>query len=73
MTGSLQAIDGWAMVWSEGLWRGTWQAALLIVAAVTIARWRAQLSSRVLCWIWRLVCIKTLIACCWLSHGCRAG
>lgn len=44
MSDPLQAIDGWAQVWSEGLWRGTCQAALLIVAAVTIARWRAQIA-----------------------------
>ncbi|HEV8002170.1 MAG TPA: M56 family metallopeptidase [Planctomycetaceae bacterium] len=62
-----QTINSWAEIWSEGIWRASWQAGLLILVAVAIARWRAHVSSRVMCWIWRLVSIKTLIAFFWVS------
>ena len=68
MTGIAHAIEGWARLWSESLWHASWWSALLIVAAIAISLLRAHVSSRVLCWIWRLVCVKTLIALVTKSH-----
>ena len=52
-----QAADAWG----ASIWRATWQGAIVLAAAWAIARWCTFLSPRVVCWIWRLACIKVLV------------
>ena len=58
-----QAAD----LWGSSIWRATWQGAVVLAAAWTIARWCTFLSPRVICWIWRLACLKILVALVWIQ------
>jgi beta-lactamase regulating signal transducer with metallopeptidase domain len=67
MSNLFQAIEPWANVWDASLWRASWQGGLAIVAAWAIARWCTLLSPRIVCWIWRLACVKLLVALLWVQ------
>ncbi len=51
--------------WQPNLWRASWQGGLVILAAWAVARWGTFLTPRVMCWIWRLVCLKLLVTLFW--------
>ena len=61
----------WTELWSESLWRTSWQGAVAIAVAAAamgeIARCSTFLSPRIACWAWRLVCLKLLVALLWLQ------
>lgn len=56
-----------AAVWGPSLWRASWQGGIVLAAAWAIARWCTFLSSRVVCWVWRLACLKLLVALVWIT------
>lgn len=55
----------WSDLWTASLWRASWQGAIAVAVVWAIARWRGFLSPRVVCWLWRLVCLKFLLALLW--------
>ncbi len=67
MSDLLHWIEPWAEVWGANLWRATWQAAIVIPLAWAVVRFCRWLSPRVACWIWRLVCVKLLVALFWVQ------
>ncbi|HEY2838573.1 MAG TPA: M56 family metallopeptidase [Pirellulales bacterium] len=63
-------IDAWlsfAEIWGPNLWRASWQGGVALAVAWAIARWCTFLSPRVVCWVWRLACLKLLVALVWVS------
>ncbi|HEY2894065.1 MAG TPA: M56 family metallopeptidase, partial [Pirellulales bacterium] len=60
----LWQIDGSA-AWLDGMWRASWQGAIAIGLAWTIAHYCRFLSPRVVCWVWRAACLKMLVALVW--------
>lgn len=56
------AIESWAAVWGEHIWRASLQGGVAIAAAWLITPCCRFLSARVTCWIWRLACLKLLVA-----------
>jgi len=58
-------VDAWAEPWIDALWTASWQGALVLASAWAIARWCAFLSPRIVCWLWRLACIKLLVVLFW--------
>ncbi|MBL9122753.1 MAG: hypothetical protein JNG90_03915, partial [Planctomycetaceae bacterium] len=60
-------IEGWSHVWGQALWRATWQGGIALAAAAMVVAWGRRLSPRVICWIWRLACLKLLVACLWFA------
>jgi beta-lactamase regulating signal transducer with metallopeptidase domain/protocatechuate 3,4-dioxygenase beta subunit len=65
MNNLLHALEPWAETWSASIWRASWQGAIAIAVAWIIARWCTFLSPRVIHWMWRLVCLKLLVALVW--------
>ena len=57
--------ERWAELWAGHLWRATWQGAIVLAVVWCIARACPFLSPRVVCWMWRLACIKLLVALVW--------
>ena len=60
-----QTAELWADEWTAASWRASWQGAIVIAFAWAIARWCSFLSPRVVCWLWRLACLKMLVALVW--------
>jgi len=56
-----------AAVWGQHLWCASWQGGIFLAVAWAIARWCTFLSPRVVCWVWRLACVKLLVALVWVS------
>ncbi len=56
-----------ADVWGQNIWWASLVACVAIAAAWAIARWCMFLSPRVVCWIWRLACLKVLVALVWVQ------
>src|SRR5208282_2112502 len=67
MNDLLSASASWSETWGQCLWRASWQGALVLLAAWTLARWCTFLSPRIVCWMWRLACIKILVALIWVQ------
>ncbi|HLN33246.1 MAG TPA: M56 family metallopeptidase [Gemmataceae bacterium] len=67
MNDLLSASASWSETWGQCLWRASWQGTLVLLAAWAIARWCTFLSPRVVCWMWRLACIKILVALVWVQ------
>ncbi len=63
----LQAAERWSHLWTESLWRASWQGAIAIAAVWILATWRRSASPRVVCWAWRLVCVKLLLGLVWIN------
>ncbi len=63
----LHSLEPWASAWQANLWRASWQGGLAILAAWAIIRWWKSLSPRVMCWIWRVVCLKLLVTLIWVE------
>jgi beta-lactamase regulating signal transducer with metallopeptidase domain len=59
----LQVAD----TWGASIGRASLVACVAIAAAWVIARWCTFLSPRVVCWIWRLACLKVLLALIWMQ------
>ena len=64
MSEFLGTIEPWAALWGENIGRASLQGGLAIAAAWGLSRWCRFLSARVTCWIWRLACLKLLVALC---------
>ena len=67
MSDIFHSLESWADLWGASIWRASWQGAIFIALAWAIARWCTFLSPRVVCWIWRLVCIKLLVGLLWIE------
>jgi beta-lactamase regulating signal transducer with metallopeptidase domain len=65
MSEFLGRLDPWSLLWSESLWRASVEGGIAIAAAWAIAHWCRFLSARVRCWVWRLACLKLLVAFVW--------
>jgi len=65
MSDFLMRLDQWSNLWSESLWRASLQGGIAIAAAWAIVHGCRFLSARVRCWIWRLACLKLLVAFVW--------
>src|SRR5579883_390136 len=50
-----------------GLWRATWQGAILILAVAAICRIGRRIPAGVRCWLWWLASLKLLISLCSLT------
>ena len=61
----IPAWNQFADVWAGGAVRASWQGGLAIVIAWAVQRLWTSLSPRVVCWIWRLACLKLLISLVW--------
>ena len=62
---NLLFADTWAEPWIDALWTASWQGAIVLATAWGIARWCTFLSPRIICWVWRLACIKLLVILFW--------
>lgn len=62
-----QMVESSSSAWTDHLWRATWQGALAIAVVWFIAAWWRSLSPRVVCWAWRLVCLKLLALMFWVQ------
>jgi beta-lactamase regulating signal transducer with metallopeptidase domain len=61
------ALEPWAKMWGESLWCASWQGAIVVAIAWVIARWCTYLSPRLVCWVWRLACLKLLVSLIWIQ------
>jgi len=48
----------------SGLWRATWQGAIVFVVIVSFVKLTPRLSPTIHCWVCRLVCLKMILALC---------
>ena len=65
MSELLNYMESGSAVWTASLWQASWQGAIVIGAAWAVAHYCTFLSPRVVCWLWRLVCIKLLALLVW--------
>jgi hypothetical protein len=65
MNDLLGQLDQWTALWCECLWRATLQGGIAIAAAWAITHCCHFLSARVRCWVWRMACLKLLVALIW--------
>jgi beta-lactamase regulating signal transducer with metallopeptidase domain len=63
----LSATESWVEPWSSAVWRASWQGSVLIALAWALLRRWKSISPRISCSIWRLICLKMLLAMAWLS------
>ncbi|HEY2883569.1 MAG TPA: M56 family metallopeptidase [Pirellulales bacterium] len=62
MNSLLQLAPIAAETLTSRLWRASIEGCVAILVVWTIARLWQSLSPRIVCWLWRLVCVKLLIA-----------
>ncbi|HVA50270.1 MAG TPA: M56 family metallopeptidase [Pirellulales bacterium] len=67
MSQFLQNFELWGEAWITSLARASWQGAIAIALVWAITRWPRFLSARVACWLWRLACLKLLVALFWIQ------
>lgn len=67
MSHFLTLVSPWADWWIANLWRSTWQGAIVVAVVWAVARLFTFLSPRVVCWLWRLACLKILVALVWAA------
>ncbi len=67
MSERLLAFGFWAEPWSERMVQASWQGAVVLAVAWAIGRWCTFLSPRVICWVWRLACLKLVVALLWVQ------
>jgi len=65
MSEFLGHLDAWSTVWSECLWRASVQGGIAVAVTWAVCRSCRFLSARVQCWVWRLACLKMLVALVW--------
>ena len=63
----LLLIESWADVWAASLWRAAWQGSIALGLAWGIARTCTFLSPRIVCWVWRVACLKLLLTLIWVQ------
>lgn len=63
----LQSVELWGEAWFVSLWRASWQGAIAIALVCALTGRSRFLSARVACWLWRLTCLKLLVALFWLQ------
>jgi beta-lactamase regulating signal transducer with metallopeptidase domain/thiol-disulfide isomerase/thioredoxin len=61
----IEVAQHWVQWWIAGLWRASVEGAIAIIVVCIIARWCTFISPRVVCWMWRAVCLKLLVALIW--------
>jgi beta-lactamase regulating signal transducer with metallopeptidase domain len=61
----LQYIGPWTESWFDAMWRATWQGGIVLAIVWLLSRRCTFLSPRVVCWMWRLACVKLLVAIVW--------
>jgi beta-lactamase regulating signal transducer with metallopeptidase domain len=57
----LCALEFWRVPWGERMLQASYQGAVVLAVAWAIARWCPFLSPRVICWVWRLACLKLVV------------
>src|SRR5262245_35760962 len=62
MSDILQTLDSWSTAWAAGLWQASLEGGAAIAVVWIIARFCRFLSPRVICWMWRLACVKLLVS-----------
>jgi beta-lactamase regulating signal transducer with metallopeptidase domain/enterochelin esterase-like enzyme len=62
MSGILQTFDSWSAAWAASLWRASLEGGAAIAVVWLAARFCRFLSPRIVCWMWRLVCLKLLVS-----------
>jgi len=67
MSERLLAFGFWAEPWRERMVQASWQGAVVLAVAWAIGRWCTFLSPRAICWIWRLACLKLVVALLWVQ------
>jgi hypothetical protein len=67
MTPTIVMFNDLAASWSGSLLRATWQGGPAIAAAWVLVRCRPGLPPRVVCWVWRLVDLKLIVALLWAA------
>jgi beta-lactamase regulating signal transducer with metallopeptidase domain len=67
MNDFLGQLDQWSAVWSQSLWRASLAGGVAIGLAWGISHGCRFLSARVRCWVWRLACVKLLVAFVWIQ------
>jgi hypothetical protein len=67
MSHLIEATLRWTDLWSVAIWRASVEGAAAICIVWIIARWCTFLSPRVICWMWRAVCVKLLVALIWMQ------
>jgi len=67
MSEFVRAIEPWADWGLATLWRASWQGGIALAVAWAIARYATFLSPRAVCWVWRLACVKLLVALVWVQ------
>lgn len=67
MSEFVRAIEPWADSGLATLWRASWQGGIALAVAWAIARYATFLSPRAVCWVWRLACVKLLVALVWVQ------
>src|SRR5580698_10171401 len=67
MSAQLLAFGFWTEPWSERMFQASWQGAIVLAVACAIGRWCTFLSPRVICWVWRLACLKLVVALLWVQ------
>jgi len=65
MSQLIEMAQTWAQWWIAGIWRASVEGAIAIAVVWIIARWCTFLSPRIVCWLWRVVCLKLLVALIW--------
>jgi beta-lactamase regulating signal transducer with metallopeptidase domain len=67
MSQFLRSFVFWGEAWVASLWRASWQGAIAIALVWLVTRWSRFISARVASWLWRLVCLKLLVALLWVQ------
>ncbi|MCP3099839.1 peptidase M56 [Myxococcus sp. K15C18031901] len=55
-------LSAWAVSWSEGLWRASWQGALCALLAWALTRWWPRMPASLRAGLWWLVALKFVVA-----------
>lgn len=63
----LPGLDSVTGSWMGALWRAAWEGTLAIALAWLVCRALPHLPPGAQCWLWRLACLKLLVALCWTT------
>src|SRR5438128_11250513 len=65
MVSLMAALNVAAAAWVPALWRASWQGGLVIGLVWLLDRLLPRLAPDTRCWLWRLACLKLLLALAW--------
>ena len=65
MADAIIRLNSFGDLWWTAVVRATWQGGVALLLALCVSRFVPRLSARVKCWIWRLACLKVLVAFLW--------